>query len=124
MTASTTPQLHVLRGILRKMRPKPVSSSADLPNMDDKPAFVSSSKPFQKHVLEMYRHSASSTASPATTHSLRKLAYDYHMLRTNLVERARLHEMDGGAEVKLGPKEMSRRAAARAGLMLPEENAH
>jgi hypothetical protein len=30
-----------------------------------------------------------------------------------------LYELDAGAEKKLSPKEMSRRAAARAGLQLP-----
>jgi hypothetical protein len=37
----------------------------------------------------------------------------------DLKERARLHELDQGADEKLSPKELSRRAAARAGLQLP-----
>ncbi len=50
------------------------------------------------------------------------MAYNFHILKKDLKERGRLHELDGGAEVKLSPKELSRRAAARAGLQLPEEN--
>jgi hypothetical protein len=48
------------------------------------------------------------------------LLRDFHRLRSDLAERARLQEMDTGAEEVLTPKEMSRRAAARAGLQLPK----
>lgn len=50
----------------------------------------------------------------------RKLLHDFHRLRADLAERARLNAMDTGAEEVLTPKEMSRRAAARAGLQLPQ----
>ncbi|KAL3815942.1 hypothetical protein ACHAXA_008316 [Cyclostephanos tholiformis] len=50
----------------------------------------------------------------------RKIAQDFYILKRDLKERARLHEMDQGADEKLSPKELSRRAAARAGLQLPE----
>lgn len=42
------------------------------------------------------------------------------MLKADLVERARLHEIDAGADTKLSPMELSKRAAARAGLQLPK----
>jgi len=51
---------------------------------------------------------------------LRKIAYDYLNLKQDLTERGRLHDLDAGAEEKLSPKELSRRAAARAGLQLPK----
>ena len=50
----------------------------------------------------------------------RRIAYDFFILRKDLTERARLHELDQGADEKLSPKELSRRAAARAGLQLPK----
>lgn len=50
------------------------------------------------------------------------MAYDFYTLQADLFERARLHELDAGADVKLSPKELSRRAAARAGLQLPNLN--
>lgn len=70
--------------------------------------------------MEQYKASQSAPERQAVL--LRKLAYDYSQLQRDLTERARLHEMDAGAEVKLSPMEMSRRAAARAGLQLPALN--
>jgi len=46
---------------------------------------------------------------------------NYYQLLRDVRERGRLYELDSGAEVVLSPKEMSRRAAARAGLQLPLE---
>lgn len=57
--------------------------------------------------------------SPKSATALRTMAYDFYTLQSDLAERARLHELDAGADVKLSPKELSRRAAARAGLQLP-----
>ena len=54
--------------------------------------------------------------------ALRKMAFEYYTLREDIAERSRLHELDTGAEVQLSAKEMSRRAAARAGLQLPDLN--
>ena len=53
----------------------------------------------------------------ATTTAI--LAQNYLQLQQDLAERARLYELDTGAEQVLTAKEMSRRAAARAGLALP-----
>jgi len=50
------------------------------------------------------------------------LAQDYLNLLADLAERKRIQLLDTGAENKLSPKEMSRRAAARAGLQLPDLN--
>ena len=108
MTAGTTPPLHVLRGIIRHIRS--VSKQTKV-NMNGQ-------NPLEKHVLSQYRSSQHVGQDEGAY--LRKVAYDYWILKQDLVERARLHELDGGAEVKLSPKELSRRAAARAGLQLPE----
>ena len=59
---------------------------------------------------------------PEKVDALRKMAFEYYTLREDIAERSRLHEMDTGAEVQLSAKEMSRRAAARAGLQLPDLN--
>eukprot|EP00956_Cyclotella_meneghiniana_P014273 scaffold21329_cov49-Cyclotella_meneghiniana.AAC.2 len=109
MTASTTPPLHVLRGILRQLKktsPSPSSSSNTSPSS------------LRHQILTQYRTSQNTPQPKADT--LRIMAYEYLTLQTNLVERARLHELDAGADVKLSPRELSRRAAARAGLQLPE----
>jgi len=76
----------------------------------------------REHVLSQYRKNAS--APPKRVVMLRKLAYDVLELNRDLRERARLHELDGGAEVKLSPAEMTRRAAARAGLQVPKTGGH
>ena len=89
--------LHVLRGVLRRL------------NGDG---------PTRKYVMEQYRLHQSAQGEQAE--ALQDLAYNYFALLRDLKERARLHEIDAGAEVKLSPKEMSRRAAARAGLQLPD----
>ena len=75
----------------------------------------------QNYILEQYRASQS-IASQEKVEELRYVAYHYYALKQDLAERERLQELDTGAEVKLTPKEMSRRAAARAGLQLPELN--
>lgn len=52
----------------------------------------------------------------------RKFAIDYSSLLTDLQERKKLQDLDAGIEAQVSPKEMSRRAAARAGLQLPNLN--
>lgn len=49
-----------------------------------------------------------------------QLAKDYLQLLEDMKERNRLQVLDTGAEVQLSGHEMSRRAAARAGLQLPK----
>ena len=108
MSASTTQPLHVLRGILRQLKksspPASQSSSSNEPNL-------------RQYIISQYR--ASTTLPIEKAAKLRVMALDFYKLQTDLSERARLHELDAGADVKLTPKELSRRAAARAGLQLP-----
>eukprot|EP00956_Cyclotella_meneghiniana_P013699 scaffold19976_cov28-Cyclotella_meneghiniana.AAC.1 len=108
MTASSTPPLHVLRGILRQLKKTSPSSSSS----------NTSSSSLRHQILSQYR--TSQNTPPPKADTLRIMAYEYLTLQTNLIERARLHELDAGADVKLSPRELSRRAAARAGLQLPE----
>eukprot|EP01083_Nonionella_stella_P108091 313939_1 len=121
MTASRTPPLHVLRGIIRHLRSTPtqkmpISRSPPVAGIEASSDQLQS--PLIGHVISQYR--AAQSASSPESDKLRKMAYDFLALKDDLAERARLHELDGGAEVKLSPMEMSRRAAARAGLQLPE----
>ena len=84
-------------------------------------ATASNENPLIKHVISQYR--ATQNLPPSQAAIYRKMAYDFNVLKNDLRERGRLHKLDGGAEVKLSPKEMSRLAARRAGLELPEETA-
>jgi hypothetical protein len=70
-------------------------------------------------VLERYRACAKETDS-AKLLKLRKTAANSLTLLENLAERQALYELDAGAEVQLSPQEMTRRAAARAGLQPPD----
>ncbi|KAL3804881.1 hypothetical protein HJC23_006653 [Cyclotella cryptica] len=107
MTATSSPPLHVLRGILRHLKKTLPPSSTPTNDLT-----------LREHILSQYR--ASRDLPPEKSSALRAMAYDYYVLKTDLAERARLHELDAGADVKLSPKELSRRAAARAGLQLPK----
>jgi hypothetical protein len=71
--------------------------------------------------MNQYRISQNETSAEKID-DLRKFAYEYYTLREEIAERSRLHALDSGAEVQLSPRELSRRAAARAGLQLPDLN--
>ena len=110
MSASKTiPPLHVLRGILRRLKVK-----TDLVDNTKLPT-----NPTRSFVINQYRISQNETSTEKVD-ELRKFAYDYYTLREEIAERSRLHTLDTGAELQLSPKELSRRAAARAGLQLPD----
>lgn len=110
---TSTKPLYVLRGILRNLRTELPKGLA--PESSTK---INGTRAF---VLEQYRTSQH-LSCPEEVARLRKLASDYLALQTDLKERERLYELDTGAETVLSPKEMSRRAAARAGLELPDLN--
>ncbi len=127
MTAGKTPPLHVLRRIIRHIRsapkqeiPKSPLSTATSINTSP-PTTTNDENPLIKQVLSQYR--AAQNLSPPEAALYRKMAYDFSILKKDLRERGELHKLDGGVEVKLSPKEMSRLAAHRAGLELPEEAA-
>mmetsp|Transcript_19342 Transcript_19342/g.53811 ORF Transcript_19342/g.53811 Transcript_19342/m.53811 type:complete len:102 (+) Transcript_19342:146-451(+) len=94
--ATTTAPIHILRGILRHLKsPSPMSRTTAT----------------RRYVLEQFRQNR--TESPL-------LAQEYLSLQQDLAERQRLYELDAGAEEKLSPKELTRLAAARAGLQPPK----
>ena len=116
MSASTKP-LHVLRGILRHLgRELPEDIAKKQAPALISGANTSSSIPTRSFLLQQYRVSRDATE----TSQLRQLAANFLALQKDLKERDRLYELDGSAETLLTPKEMSRRAAARAGLQLPD----
>jgi hypothetical protein len=117
MTASSTPPLHILRGILRIIRRSHVNWITSSNNTNSKAGAISAPQ-IHNHILELYRNSRSSP--PEKIHILRKLAFDFYTLQKDLAERARLYELDSGAENVFTPQELSRRAAARSGLKLPK----
>lgn len=126
MSAATTPPLHVLRGILRHMKKTvalqttngAAANTATASSPQSTNSSSSNELSLRQHVISQYKQSI--TASPQQAENLRKIAYDYLNLKNDLAERGRLHELDAGAEDKLSGLELSRRAAARAGLQLPK----
>jgi hypothetical protein len=121
MTKSAPP-LYVLRGILRLLKTPPLAKA--LAQKETHVVVVPKShktmNPTQTFVLQQYRNSR--TGGPLLSERLERLAQDYFSLKRDLAERGRLYQLDSGAEAVLTPREMSRRAAARAGLQLPELN--
>lgn len=93
------PTKHIVRGILRHLKKSSSPTSHEM---------------LKTYVLGQFRQGSDDVNS-------KQLAYDYWKLLSDLTERKRLHELDGGAENKLSPRELSRRSAAKAGLLLPEQ---
>lgn len=122
-TQKMPPPLHVLRGILRHLKTVATStttaSKTTTTTTDIAKTFALN--PMQSYVLSQYRACQSETL-PLRIEERQKFAFEYYTLRQDIAERSRLHELDRGAEVQLSAKEMSRRAAARAGLLLPDLN--
>ena len=126
MSAATTPPLHVLRGILRHMKKtvalQTTNGAAATTATASSPQSTNNSSSnelsLRQHVISQYKQSI--TATPQQAEHLRKIAYDYLNLKNDLAERGRLHELDAGADTQLSGMELSRRAAARAGLQLPK----
>lgn len=112
MSAAKTPPIHILRGLLRHAKAREAS---------DLSKTVAKSGPTRQFVLDQFRQSKY-LSDPQDIERRRKLASDFLSLKRDLAERERLQKLDAGAEVQLSPKEMSRRAAARAGLQLPDLN--
>mmetsp|Transcript_26051 Transcript_26051/g.39431 ORF Transcript_26051/g.39431 Transcript_26051/m.39431 type:complete len:112 (+) Transcript_26051:29-364(+) len=99
-SASKAPR-HVVRSILQRLRNK-----VELVQGGD------TSAPVRQFVLEKSRTAAAAQWTEFGQH--------YNQLLGDLQERKRLFKLDTSAENQLSPKEMSRRAAARAGLQLPK----
>jgi hypothetical protein len=118
-TSQRIPPLHVLRGILRRLKVQTERIKENSP-VATRP--TSGCCPIRKFVLNQYRATNYETTSPDKIQYLQRMAMEYYTLRNDLAERSRLHQLDTGAEMQLSPRELSRRAAARAGLYLPDLN--
>ena len=121
MSAATTPPLHVLRGILRHLKSSSSSNATSSTVQSATPnaaATLNDQPTLQQHIISQYRQSKS--LPPHKAKIQRQIAYDYYILKQDLVERGRLHDLDQGADEKLSPHELTRRSAARAGLQLPK----
>mmetsp|Transcript_28627 Transcript_28627/g.27525 ORF Transcript_28627/g.27525 Transcript_28627/m.27525 type:complete len:135 (-) Transcript_28627:142-546(-) len=124
---NSIPPLHVLRGILRLIK-APVHSYEESSSevIAAAATMIARTEGGQKeteynlrqNILKQYREAQNLPSKD--TQVLQKMALDFYTLRKDLRERSRLYALDAGVEVKLSPKEMSRRAAARAGLQLPD----
>jgi hypothetical protein len=118
---STIPPEHVLRGILRYLKKSCPScttpSTVPLAHGSTQKRDTS----MRQYLLLQYRDTLAKSLTPDSSVAVqkRRLAYDYYLLLSNISERGRLFELDGGVETKLSPKEYTRRAAARAGLIVP-----
>jgi hypothetical protein len=123
---SSIPPTHVLRGIMRHLKKSCPSCTAPVSathvaqgsvNYDEQQVSI------RRCLMSLYREASAQTMeskpSNKTAAHKRRMAHDYCMLLTNLSNRAKLYELDGGVETKLSPKEYTRRAAARAGLAVP-----
>ena len=114
MKPPSTPPLHILRGLLRQLRPLDSCTSSGSPG-------PSTSAAARQFVISQYRFTQSIQGTEKKI-ELSSLASEYFTFRRDIYERSRLHQLDAGAEEQLSPKELSRRAAARAGLQLPDLN--
>jgi hypothetical protein len=116
--AASTPPLHVLRGLLRRLRTPPLAKDLASSKKHAATQQIHRISPTATFILEQYRASATET-DPTIQQKLRKMAVDAARLSESLKERKRLYDMDAGAEVQLTGQELTRRAAARAGLLPP-----
>lgn len=121
--ALPTSPLHVLRGLYRLLK-TPQLSKELVKKGADGGVNVSShgrrSNVSTAYLMDQYRKASNVALSAAEKERLRKVALECFLLRRDLSSRAELYAMDAGADQILTPKETSRRAAARAGLQLPE----
>lgn len=111
--------LHVLRGIFRLLKTPVLSESLLKKSTSANRSNQWRSNESTAYVMRQYRKAATVT-SDAEREKLHKMAMEFYQLRRDIAARGELYAMDAGADQILTPHETSRRAAARAGLQLPE----
>jgi hypothetical protein len=111
--SSNVTSIRLVRKIVRKLR-------TNVALLGEGRSADSSIKTTRQFIFAKTRNSVSESSSKSD--SLLKLGENYAKLLEDLKERERLLRLDTGVENKLSPKEMSRRAAARSGLLLPDVN--
>jgi len=141
MTTTPSKPIHVLRSLLRHLKTgqaKTTTAAPAAPATTTKTATASLLSPTQSFVLQQYRThqqqqqqsimnnnaagGGGSVKETADVVRLKQLANDVLILQRELRAREELYQMDASAETAFTPMEMSRRAAARAGLQLPDLN--
>lgn len=145
-SSSSVSPLHILRGLYRSLKSPPnletmivVGKSSATPISTPINKHIKSrSNPTTSHLMQMYREQMiqnkqhieqmkndNNTQNQKQQHEvllLQSIAMNTLRLRTDMMERIKLQSLDAGVEEVLTPKEMSRRAAARAGLYMPESD--
>jgi hypothetical protein len=125
MKVSSMKPLHVLRGIFRLLKtpilPDNLLKKATELSHPHRSNTLRSNES-TAYLMRRYRSAAETTllSSPLEQERLRKFATEFYQLRRDIVARGDLYTLDAGADQILTPHETSRRAAARAGLQLPE----
>lgn len=121
------PPLQIFRGILRHAKSLQSRQSAFSVPTASAPPHSRQETASESHISRLALHDhvcaqyrANRLVSPSRAAVLRKMAADYLRLSDDLKERGRLHELDGGADVKLSTAELTKRAASRAGLLVPD----
>jgi hypothetical protein len=118
----STHPLHVLRGLLRNVGKLPSFKAGEaVLSKPDTSSEVGAAMSPKSYLMSQYRTSRTLEPKSLEAAQQRRLAYDYWQLVSKVKERGALHELDGGAETKLTPKEFTRRAAARVGFSMPDE---
>lgn len=111
--------LHVLRGIFRMLKTPVLSDSLLKKSTSINRSNKLRSNESTAYLILQYRKAATLT-SDSEKERLHKMAIEFYQLRRDIAARGELYAMDAGADQVLTPHETSRRAAARAGLQLPE----
>jgi hypothetical protein len=111
---------HALRRLLRLVKTPPLAKELLLKHSSTQQHHNNNIRTL---ISQEYRSRSQATTISFQGKRLSNLACRYQELLGNLQERQRLYDLDKGAEERLSPKELSRRAAARAGLQLPDASA-
>lgn len=106
--------LHTVRNLLRLLKTPPLPQELANKQITPPPRL----NPCQEYVLKQTRQKED---HPEAAKKTLLLSQNYQRLLQDLAERNRLYALDTGAEEILTAHEISRRAAARVGLKLPEE---
>ena len=107
MATGTSPRLHVVRQLLRLLKTPRLPDQVLRKVKQPLPRYNAC----QLYLLQLTRQD---------NNVVPQLAANYLQLQEDLAHRARLYQLDTSTEQVLTPQEMSRRAAARAGLQLPK----
>jgi hypothetical protein len=111
--------VHVVRGIFRALKTPLLSEDLLKKSTSAQRSNKLRSNESTAYLIRQYRMAATLT-SDREKEKLRKMAMDFFQLRLDIAARGDLYALDAGADQVLTPHETSRRAAARAGLQLPE----